>query len=168
MSFTKEQLEAAVKEAEEKARAEGRQEAEMAYSKQVDEANQKAAAVQKERQTERITAQIDGWKKEGKVLPADTNGMAEFMASLDAGTAVFEFSASDGETKSQAPSEWFAEFMAKQPARIGLGKKSSPDDEVKPKTPEAIAAKAVEFQKEQVAKGIEISMTAAVAHVSGE
>jgi len=141
----------------------GRQAAQAEFSTQVDAANSRAAQIESERRAERIRTQIDAWKKDGRVLPAEESGLAEFMTALDAGTvAEFSFSASDGKEAKKTPATWFAEFMASRKPVIRLRERTDnlPDGE------KDITALAHQYAAEQEAKGITVSPTEAVAHVS--
>ncbi len=63
-----------------------------------------------------VTVVIDA----GRLTPAQTEGMAEFMATLsDAEDAQFEFSAGDA-TASKSPSAWFTDFVAKLGKQLDL------------------------------------------------
>lgn len=75
-------------------------------------------------------AQVDALVKEGKLLPAQAVGLAEFMANLASGEdANFEFSqpaAKDGEQPTTAkvtPEKFFSEFLSKLGKQIELGKR---------------------------------------------
>lgn len=143
MSFTQEQLDAAKeearKEAEEKSKAEfAAKEAEL-------------LKLQSERQTERIAAQIKGWKTEGKVLPAEEAGLAEFMASLESAGAEFTFSASDGKEAKKTPSQFFVEFMAARKPLVKLGLRTENDDKTPPPEGEV-----TEFSRQAGYEGLEV------------
>lgn len=86
----------------------------------------------RERQTERIAGQINGWKAAGQLLPAEEPGLAEFMAQLEGapgGTAAtFEFmaagAAADAPKVKKTPADYFAEFMARRGPLVKLGAKA--------------------------------------------
>jgi len=107
----------------------------------------------------------------GQLLPAQTEGMAEFMLQLsDTNEAQFEFSAGEKdkvETIKKSPLKWFQQFTKSIGKQIDLsesdaGKSSAVDgDDAK-----AIANAAVQYRKAQADAGISISTTQAVAHVT--
>lgn len=160
MSYTQEQLDAAkadaAKAAEEKHKAEfAAKDAEL-------------IALKAERQRERIGAQIKGWKAEGKVLPAEEAGLAEFMAQLEDAGAEFTFSASDGAEAKKTPSQYFADFMAARKPLVKLGVVVA-DPSGEPElsdNPTVIANKAREFISDQAKKGITVELTDAIARFS--
>jgi hypothetical protein len=98
----------------------------------------------------------------------NTEGVAEFMASLDDGDTTFEFAAADGENQALKPADWFKGFLKGLPEQTGLTSEFNKDDtdgEDSNDTAETLAAKALEYQQSQSDKGIEISITAALDHV---
>ncbi len=160
MPFTQEQMDAATAAA----RAEATQQA----NQQLTEANNRANALEAERRTERITGQIEQWKKDGKVLPAEASGLSEFMQALEAAPQTFEFSANDGKPAKKTGPEWFAEFMAAQPVKIKLGHKSDAGKIIQSgaKRPEEIAADIRDYMASQQAKGVTVSYADALAKVT--
>ncbi|WP_211452613.1 hypothetical protein [Collimonas antrihumi] len=139
MQFTQEQMDAAT--------AAARTEATQQASQQLTEATNRANALEAERRTERITGQIEQWKKDGKVLPAEAGGLSEFMQALETAPQTFEFSANDGKPAKKTGPEWFADFMAAQPAKIKLGPQGGAGDTLQTgaKRPEEIAADIREY-----------------------
>ena len=125
--------------------------------------------LRKERQTERLTAQVEGLVKAGKVTPAQRAGMVEFMASIeDSAAQEFAFSAADGEAK-KTPVQWFIEFARSLPVQAQLGRASAAGDAGAsvPMDAADIANKAREYMAEQQARGVTVELHEAVAHVSG-
>jgi len=163
-TFTQEDLDRARQEGE----STGRQAASAEFSAQVTTATERANKAENETRTARIGSQIDGWVREGKVLPAERPGMAEFMAHLEGGTSqTFEFSAADGTASTKTPAAWFASFMASRTAAVRLGHTPDGGDPgAGTNDSQAIADKAQEFMKAQSDKGITVSIADAVAHVS--
>lgn len=142
MSFTQAQLDAAAekarKEAEDKAKADfAAKDAEL-------------VKLRGERQTERIATQIKGWKAEGKVLPAEETGLAEFMASIEAADAEFTFSAGDGKEAKKTRSQFFIDFMAARKPLVKLGVRTAP--EVDPVSD----AEVTEFSRQAGYEGLEV------------
>lgn len=161
MSFTQEQLDAAkaqaAKEAEDKLKAE--------FAAK----NAELVQIKVERQRERIANQITGWKAEGKVLPAEEAGLAEFMAQLEDAGAEFAFSASDGKEAKKTPAQFFADFMASRKALVKLGMRQAAADPapgLDMSDANAIAKAARSFQAAEALEGREISIDVAVAHVT--
>ena len=159
MNLTQADLDKAVKDAEDRVRAE--QNAQFAAQ---------AAALtllQGERQAERIQVQIDGWKAAGKLLPADEPGLKAFMAALEAGTPqAFEFTAADGKTPAkQTPGEWFAAFMAARKPVLALGTRGDSGDLAPGAdglSDREIADRAHAYQAAQDKQGHRITMAAAI------
>ena len=143
----------------------GRDAATAEFSQQVTDANARAASVESERRTERISSQIAGWVKEGRVLPAEQSGLAEFMTQIEAAGQSFEFSAGNGTVK-KTPAQWFAEFMSARTPVVKLGQRDIGDAQTYTTDPQAIANAAREFMSGQAAKGITVSYADAVLHVS--
>lgn len=163
MSLTPEDLQRAADEAAARARTE----MEAQFSAQAAELER----LQSERRNERIAAQITQWKAEGRLLPAEVPGMAEFMAALETGGgAEFSFSApGTAELAKKSPSAWFAEFMGSRGVLVELGKRvgagGTSADVTPPTDYRDIAKAAQEFQAAEEKAGRVISIDDAVAHV---
>lgn len=115
--FSQADLDAAVaaaqKEAADAKAAMAQQQAQLAYSKKLADAKT-------------IVAEA---VNDGRVTPAEANGLAEFMANLPDGEATqFEFAESDGKTKSLSPMAFFkASLAARQPViNFGLNNTQAP------------------------------------------
>ncbi|QDL55926.1 hypothetical protein [Rhodoferax aquaticus] len=162
MSFTQEQLDAAAakarKEAEDKAAAE--------FAASQTELTQ----LRSERQSERITTQIAGWTAGGVVTPAEVEGLAEFMASIEGAAGEFSFSAADKSDVKKTPAQFFADFMAKRKPVVKLGNQSNlggnQGADLDMNDAGQIADRARQYMKEQTNKGLTVSLPEAVAHVS--
>jgi hypothetical protein len=111
-------------------------------------------------------AMVEKLLVEGKLLPAQTAGLAEFLASEpEAGT--FEFSA--GDKKIAKPrAEFLFALLDALPKQIELGKEHAGDDVKVGNDVNAIVNRAREFQKAEAAKGIDIAWNDAVSHVTKE
>ncbi|MBQ4840063.1 hypothetical protein [Pseudoalteromonas luteoviolacea] len=150
-------------------------EAEKALQAQLDAANAKNA--QHEFNQRKFDAQtfIDT-KVNGGNAPriTKTDGLAEFMAHLETDSAnTFEFAASDGnQTSSAKPAEFFKTLLLSLPEQAGLTKDFSRQDDSDEteidNSADALAAKALEFQSAQANKGITISLSTAMDHVTQE
>lgn len=159
MTFTQAQLDAARQAGQEAARAE--------FAAQ----EQELTRLKAERLNERVAAQINGWKSGDapKLLPAEEEGLAEFMVALDGmGATEFNFSAHDGKALKKSPAQWFAEFMAKRPAVVKVGHRSAADNlpVVDMTNARAIAEAAQEFMASEAKAGRIITVESAVAHIN--
>lgn len=168
--FTKEQLEAAKAEAKQEAKQEAEAALKADFAK-------REAALQAELLAERQGVARKAWEstvqlaiQEGRLSPAQAEGMADFALSLP--QTVLEFSKGKGkETVKTATQQWFSDFVAKLPKQVAMAKDAKSSDGASDdwKTDAvAIAAKATEFKNSQAAKGIEVSTGEAVAHVMGD
>lgn len=102
----------------------------------------------------------------------NTDGVAEFMAHLagdsDTESATFEFAATDG-NKAVDSVTWFKSFLQGLPEQGALTKDFSKDnDDGEELDAQALADKAIEFQQSQKAKGVEISLSSAMQHITQE
>jgi hypothetical protein len=161
MSISQEQLEAAV--------AKARKEAEDAAAANFAASQAELTRLQGERQAERIGALITGWTAGGKITPAQTEGLAEFMTSIEGGAGEFTFSAADKSEVKKAPAQFFAEFMDKLKPVIKLGNQSDlggDQNAIDRTDANQIADRAREYMKEQEGKGLSVSLPEAVAYVS--
>ena len=124
--------------------------------------------LRKERQTERIEAQITGWKDKGLMLPAEEAGMREYMAGLEDSGAEFSFSKAEGGEAKKTPAQFFSDFMASRKPVIKLGASSGNDagDAVDGNDAHQLAQAAQSFMKTQLDKGISVSLPEAVAHAA--
>lgn len=98
----------------------------------------------------------------------NTEGVAEFMASLGDTDASFEFAAADGKNQALNAADWFKGFVKSLPEQTGLTSEFSKDDtknDTANDTAEQLAAKALEYQQSQSDKGFTISVTAALDHI---
>ena len=162
MSFTQEQLDAAA--------AKARKEAEDKAAAEFAASQTELTRLRSERQTERITSQIAAWTAGGVVTPAEVEGLAEFMASIEGDAAEFSFSAADKSELKKTPAQFFAEFMAKRKPMVKLGNQSNQGGnqsaDLDMNDAGQIADRARQYMKEQTDKGLTVSLPEAVAHVS--
>lgn len=112
---------------------------------------------------------VEGLVKTGRLLPAQANGLAEFMGQLD-DQATFEFSVGEGakaEKKSQSGRTWFKSFMESLPEQLALNRERCQEDGscATDDSAEKLAADIQEFMDEQSGKGITVSVAAAKRHV---
>ena len=110
-------------------------------------------------------ALVDGLVEQGRIAPGARDGIVDFMATLDADDAV-EFSQGK-DTVNQTPRDWFRDLLGTTKPVIDFSEATAdPDGGAVVTDPAAIARQAQEFQAERAAKGVEISMSEAVATVS--
>ncbi len=111
-----------------------------------------------------ISGRVDELVKAGRVLPAEKDGLVAFMASLDNDEAV---SFAEGAEK-QTPRAFMDKFLEGLPQRVEFSEMSAPDgkDVVDGTNAQAIANEALAYQEEMRGKGIEVTIDAAVRHVS--
>lgn len=102
---------------------------------------------------------------EGRLTPAQSTGLADFMASLPA-EGVFEFAEGDGK-KRTSPAAFMKEFISRLPKQVDFSEKSAPSDADDPDEldPREAAARAVAFQERRRAAGIVVTTTEAMAAV---
>lgn len=126
MNFTQADLDKAKADGEAQAKADAAT-ALAASQSDFTKAQADLVTLQKERQTERINAQIKDWKAKGLILPADEAGMAEFMAAQE-DAAELTFSKAEGGEAKKTPAQFFADFMASRKPVVKLGANSGNDD----------------------------------------
>lgn len=109
---------------------------------------------------------VDGLIQSGKVIPGHREGLVAFMSGIKE-TDALEFSEGD-ETKKTAALSWFKGFLEAQPTQVEFAERGKTDSASDPHTPDAntLADKALEYQEAQRKLGKEITITAAVDHVS--
>lgn len=137
-----------------------------AAQKRATEAEAKVAAFAAHDRQATAQAMVEKLLAEGKLLPAQTAGLAEFLASEpEAGT--FEFSA--GDKKIAKPrSEFLFALLDALPKQIELGKEHAGGEARVGSDVNSIVNAAREFQKAEAAKGIDIAWNDAVSHVTKE
>lgn len=172
MSFTQADLDAATAAGEATAKAAAATAAAAAASN-FSAAQTELLSLKKERQTERIAAQIKGWKEKGLILPAEEAGLAEYMAAQeDAGE--FTFSRAEGGEGKKTPAQFFSDFMATRKPVIKLGgghggdQGRHDDGLVDGSDPHQLAEAAQSYMKQQADKGITVSLPEAVARAAAQ
>lgn len=111
-------------------------------------------------------AMVEKLLADGKLLPAQTAGLAEFLAS-EPEAATFEFTAADAKV-AKPRAEFLFSILDALPKQIELGKQHAAGDVKVSDDPNAIVNAAREFQKAESAKGIDVPWHEAVLHVSKE
>ena len=100
---------------------------------------------------------------EGRLTPAQSAGLADFMAKLTA-EDVLEFAEGDGRKKT-SPAAFMKDFISRLPKQVDFSEQSAPtgcDEEL---DPQEAATRAVAFQERRRAAGIVITTTEALAAV---
>lgn len=129
------------------------------------DAETKLAAFAAKQRTDAAKAAVDAALAEGRLTPAQAQGLPEFMASLD-DASEFEFSAADGKGK-QTGAAFFREFLGKLPKQIELNRKTGgADADIDAGDASAIVKAAQEFQKAEGARGVTVPWHEAVTHVT--
>lgn len=100
---------------------------------------------------------------EGRLTPAQSTGLADFMAKL-AAEDVFEFAEGDGKKKS-SPAAFMKDFISRLPKQVDFSEKSAPTDDPDELDPQEAATRAVAFQERRRATGIVVTTTEALAAV---
>ncbi len=99
-----------------------------AETHRANQAVQQLKALQYQQRVSEAQTLVSGLVTDGKLLPAQAVGLAEFMASLKDQTETFEFSASEGEQpKKQTPHDFMTGFMKSLGKQVVTGKDDSED-----------------------------------------
>lgn len=136
LEFSQAQLDEAVAKAKTEATAAAKETADANFAQQ----QQEAATILKTETDKRLAvefnADITGWIDDGKVLPAQAEGMADFMTQLDdSDDASFEFSAGEGDKKQtlkKSPRQWFQDYMKSQGKQLHLKESAAGADDETP------------------------------------
>lgn len=135
------------------------------FSEQIAQLSADKNALQAQIDRQAIDSTIAAWRSAGKITPAKEAGIADFMASLRA-AQTFEFSV-DGESQTVSQAQFFTAFVDNlKPVQLGneVAGGKLPDDPSG--DADGIASAARDFTESQLSKGIEVSWTEAVLHVS--
>ncbi len=112
-----------------------------------------------------VAAFVEGLVTAGKVLPTHKDGMVAFMCGI-APELVIEFGEGDNKV-SKSGAEWLREFLQAQPKLVEFGERGAGDGaENAADDPQSIANRALEFQESEKKAGREISVSAAVKHIT--
>jgi hypothetical protein len=114
--------------------------------------------------TQRACAEfVDAQVKEGRVLPAQRDGLVAFMASLpEAG--IVEFGEGDKAVKKPS-AEWLRDYLKAQPKVVDFEERGHRGATATEMDAAEISKRAVEFQETEAKAGRTVSVTAAVEHV---
>lgn len=157
--FTQQQLDDAV--------AKAREEERTTANTETNEFRARVQKLEEEKSLQDAKQHVDALVTAGKVLPAQSAGMTEFVASLSP-DASFEFSSGD-ESTSTNPRDFFLNtFMANQPKVAPIGKQTTASDPIGEDDFEAIRKRASEFQESERQAGRVITFTDAWNHAKQE
>jgi len=116
-----------------KARADAKAEAEAEFNRQRQQLDTELSTARAEKHRAEFAAELDKLQAEGKLTPAQAAGALEFMVSLAAEPAEFEFAGADGKSNSKTDQlAWFREFVKALPKQVRIGKRED-DDPAQPK-----------------------------------
>lgn len=128
---------------------------------------QQADFAERERKLARAETErrVDALVQAGKVLPAERDGLVEYLEAVPAETIV-EFGEGDSATKAPAR-DYLLDMLGKRAALVEFGEHGAPDGNPKPGalSAEQLAAKAVEFQESESKAGRTVSTSDAVQAV---
>lgn len=131
------------------------------------EREEKLSEKEKKARMSEDAAFVEGLVGEGKVLPRDKDFVASFMAGLS-DEDVVEFG--EGDNKQSKPSrQAFCDYLSGMPNLVEFSEVAGRGGDNPPENDDAedIAKRAVEFQESEAKAGRTISVTQAVAHVTG-
>lgn len=112
----------------------GKDEAKREFEAKEEKLNNELSEVRAERYRAEFSAELEKLKNEGKLTPAQAEGVSEFMLSLTSEPQKFEFAAADGKSTTQKDRlEWFRNFLASLPKQVTVGKRTG-DDGSSPRT----------------------------------
>ena len=130
-----------------------------------DELERKVAYLTGIARKERASRVVDKALADGRLTPAQSVGLADFMAGLDE-EATFDFAEDGGKTTSMSPAAFMAAFLERLPRQVDFSE-AAPGGEDAPETSSNdIAQRALNYCEEMRARGVTVSITDAVAHVS--
>lgn len=137
----------------------------VAFAEARQKADELAAQVAELRADARMTsarALVEQQVAAGRLTPAQTQGLAEFMASLD-DELNFEFAEADGKTAGVTPLAFMTAFLQRLPKQVEFAEVSrDTHDQVDGLTPRQAAQAALDYQEEARRAGRTISITDAL------
>ena len=158
-SMTADQIAALEKRAAEAEAALAAREAEFS------EREARIAAAERDQRKAQIAASVEALVSEGRVLPAQREGLVAFMDALPA-ESVVEFGEGETATK-QAGRDYFLGFLRSLPKAVEFGERAArdPSGDVAGASADDIARRAVEFQEAEAKAGRRVSTSEAVTAV---
>ena len=130
-----------------------------------DELERKVAYLTGIARKERASRVVDKALADGRLTPAQSVGLADFMAGLDEETT-FDFAEGDGKTTSMSPAAFMAAFLERLPKQVDFSEAAPGGEEAPDTSSNDIAQRALAYCEEMRTKGVTVSVTDAVAHVS--
>lgn len=130
-----------------------------------DELERKVAYLTGIARKERASRVVDKALADGRLTPAQSVGLADFMAGLDE-EGTFDFAEDGGKTTSMSPAAFMAAFLERLPKQVDFSEAAPGGEEAPDTSSNDIAQRALAYCEEMRAKGVTVSVTDAVAHVS--
>ena len=130
-----------------------------------DELEHKVAYLTGIARKERASRVVDKALADGRLTPAQSVGLADFMAGLDE-EGTFDFAEDGGKTTSMSPAAFMAAFLERLPKQVDFSEAASGGEEAPDTSSNDIAQRALAYCEEMRTKGVTVSVTDAVAHVS--
>ena len=130
-----------------------------------DELERKVAYLTGIARKERASRVVDKALADGRLTPAQSVGLADFMAGLDE-EGTFDFAENGGKTTSMSPAAFMAAFLERLPKQVDFSEAAPGGEEAPDTSSNDIAQRALAYCEEMRTKGVAVSITDAVAHVS--
>ncbi|SFV72071.1 phage protease [Desulfovibrio piger] len=130
-----------------------------------DELERKVAYLTGIARKERASRLVDKALADGRLTPAQSVGLADFMAGLDE-EGTFDFAENGGKTTSMSPAAFMAAFLERLPKQVDFSEAAPGGEEAPDTSSNDIAQRALAYCEEMRTKGVTVSVTDAVAHVS--
>lgn len=127
-----------------------------------DELAAQVAELRADARLTRVRALVEQQVAAGRLTPAQTQGLAEFMANLD-DELNFEFAEADGKTAGVTPLAFMTAWLQRLPKQVEFAEVSrDTHDQVDGLTPRQAAQAALDYQEEARRAGRTISITDAL------
>ena len=130
-----------------------------------DELERKVAYLTGIARKERASRVVDKALADGRLTPAQSVGLADFMAGLDE-EGTFDFAEDGGKTTSMSPAAFMAAFLERLPKQVDFSEAAPGGEEAPDTSSNDIAQRALAYCEEMRTKGVTVSITDAVAHVA--
>ena len=130
-----------------------------------DELERKVAYLTGIARKERASRVVDKALADGRLTPAQSVGLADFMAGLDE-EGTFDFAEDGSKTTSMSPAAFMAAFLERLPKQVDFSEAAPGGEEAPDTSSNDIAQRALAYCEEMRTKGVTVSITDAVAHVS--
>lgn len=129
-----------------------------------DELERKVAWLTGIARKERASRVVDKALADGRLTPAQSVGLADFMAGLDE-EGTFDFAEDGGKTASMSPAAFMAAFLERLPKQVDFSEAAPGGEEALDTSSNDIAQRALAYCEEMRTKGVTVSITDAVTHV---